>query len=70
VALKFLPPEGQQDAYAQTCFQREALAASALNHRSICTVFDIGEQDGQTFIAMGLLEADAGAEDCIASAAA
>ena len=56
VALKFLSPEGQRDAYAQARFQREAQAASALNHHNICTVYDIGEQDSQTFIAMELLE--------------
>ena len=56
VALKFLPPEGQREAHAQARFQREAQAASALNHHNICTVYDIGEQDGQTFIAMELLE--------------
>lgn len=56
VALKFLPPEGQRDAHAQARFQREAQAASALNHRNICTVYDTGEQDGQAFIAMELLE--------------
>jgi eukaryotic-like serine/threonine-protein kinase len=56
VALKFLPPEGQRDAHAQARFLREAQAASALNHHNICAVYDIGEQDGQTFIAMELLE--------------
>jgi eukaryotic-like serine/threonine-protein kinase len=56
VALKFLTPEAQRDAHAQARFQREAQAASSLNHHNICTVYDIGEQDGQTFIAMELLE--------------
>src|SRR5271169_744721 len=56
VALKFLPPEGQRDTHSQARFQREAQAASALNHHNICTVYDIGDQDGQTFIDMELLE--------------
>jgi len=56
VALKFLSPEGQGDAHAQARFQREAQAASTLNHHNICTVYDIGQQDGRTFIAMELLE--------------
>jgi serine/threonine protein kinase len=46
VALKFLSPEGQGDAHAQARFQREAQAASTLNHHNICTVYDIGEQTG------------------------
>jgi Tol biopolymer transport system component len=56
VALKFLLPEAQGDAHAQARFHREAQAASALNHQNICTVYDIGEMDGQLFIAMELLE--------------